>query len=463
MIFRICDSKGMHKLFPYQEQGIKYLSGRKHALLADEMGLGKTVQAIRGLDAILAKTAIVICPSVARINWLREFEMWGQISRNIVIMEQLSDMPPQDSVIICSFDYATRNFEKLKKIGAEALILDEAQYVKTVGAKRTTAIMGKNGVLHSVKRAWFLSGTPAPNHPGELWVLLFTFGVTKMAHDAFIEKYCTYRKTTYGVQITGANRAKIPELKLLLKDVMLRRLKKDVMKELPHISYTYEHVLPGRVAIEDQASFMDYFVPTDRRAELKEKLQKEAELLRMVFDASGDNADAKFKTLEGVQQSVSTLRRFIGLQKVEPVVELVRSAFQNHSYKKVVLFAVHRDVIEGLRVGLQEFHPVVIYGGTDPKKRQRNIDRFQKYDKYKIFIGNIQAAGTAITLTAAHHVLFVEQDWVPGNNAQAVMRVHRIGQENNVSVRFVTIDKTLDTRIAYLLRKKTEELTEIFD
>jgi SNF2 family DNA or RNA helicase len=83
--------------------------------------------------------------------------------------------------------------------------------------------------------------------------------------------------------------------------------------------------------------------------------------------------------------------------------------------------------------------------------------------KCKVFIGNIMAAGTAINLTVASHVYFVEQDWVPGNNAQAVMRVHRIGQDKNVSVHFVTIDKSLDTKIAYLLKKKTQELTEIFD
>jgi SNF2 family DNA or RNA helicase len=80
-----------------------------------------------------------------------------------------------------------------------------------------------------------------------------------------------------------------------------------------------------------------------------------------------------------------------------------------------------------------------------------------------VFIGNIHAAGTAITLTAAHHVWFVEQDWVPGNNAQAIMRCHRIGQKNNVSVQFISLDNSLDHTIMLILKRKTRELTEIFD
>jgi SNF2 family DNA or RNA helicase len=128
-----------------------------------------------------------------------------------------------------------------------------------------------------------------------------------------------------------------------------------------------------------------------------------------------------------------------------------------------VIFAIHRDVIENMRVGLRQFGAVCLYGGTDPEKRQKNIDRFQNNPKCRVFIGNIHAAGTAITLTAAHHVTFIEQDWVPGNNAQAVMRCHRIGQENPVSVRFIVLDGTLDAKIGYILKRKTADLTHIFD
>jgi SWI/SNF-related matrix-associated actin-dependent regulator 1 of chromatin subfamily A len=175
------------------------------------------------------------------------------------------------------------------------------------------------------------------------------------------------------------------------------------------------------------------------------------------------NIEDKTAVISGVADSISTLRRYMGLQKVEPIVEMVKAAFKAKAYEKLVIFAIHRDVIENLRVGLRELKPVVLYGGTDPEKRQRNIDRFQNNPACKVFIGNIQAAGTAITLTAAHNVWFVEQDWVPGNNAQAVMRCHRIGQENPVTVRFISLDQSLDHAVMLILKRKVRDLTQIFD
>ena len=453
----------MDKLFPYQIEGVKWLSGRNTAILADEMGLGKTVQAIRGLDSIHAKTVIIICPSVARINWLREFEMWANLKREYAIMTKLTDKPPEGATIICSFDYASKNYQALNKIKWDVMIVDEAHFLKSQGAKRAKSIMGVEGIVRAARRTWLMTGTPAPNHPGELWVPLYTFGVTKLTYDDFIRRYCVIRDTTFGPQITGANVKNIPELKQLISNIMLRRLKRDVMKELPPITYGYKHVEPGLVKVQDMASFLQYFVPTDKIDILKEKLRREAETLNILFSNTKNDTEDHLRVIQGLQESVSTLRRYLGLQKVQPTVEIIIQAIKSKTFKKVVIFAVHRDVIEELRIGLREFYPVVLYGNTDPKQRQKNIDRFQNTEKYQVFIGNIQAAGTAITLTAAHNVYFVEQDWVPGNNAQAVMRVHRIGQENPVSVRFVVLDKTLDARIGFILKKKTEELTQIFD
>jgi SWI/SNF-related matrix-associated actin-dependent regulator 1 of chromatin subfamily A len=453
----------MDKLFPYQDQGAEFLSRKNYALLADEMGLGKTAQAILGLDRVSALIALVICPSVARINWLREFEMWSEFPRRYEVMAALTDTPSKGVTVICSYDYATENFEKLAKIKWDALVLDEAHFLKSHEAKRAKAILGVSGIARSAQKIWLLSGTPAPNHPGELWIMLYTFGVTKLKYDDFIDRYCIVRNTSFGRKVVAANTANIPELRQLLSQIMLRRLKKDVMSQLPPISYGHVSVEAGPVDVEILPSFTQYFLPVDRRDELKLELERQANLLKSVESNMRPEMNDKLATLAAISDSVSTLRRYIGLQKCRDAIEIINRELENNAYQKIVIFAIHRDVIETMRGGLRKFKPVTLYGGTDPDKRQRNIDRFQRDPKCRVFIGNIHAAGIAITLTAAHHVTFIEQDWVPGNNAQAIMRCHRIGQENPVSVRFIVLDKTLDAKIGFILKRKTEQLTEIFD
>jgi SWI/SNF-related matrix-associated actin-dependent regulator 1 of chromatin subfamily A len=453
----------MIDLFPYQDAGSEFLASKKYALLADEMGLGKTVQAIRGLSRIRAERTLIICPSVARINWFREFEMWSQTKIVVSVMTKLSDIPPLKGNVVCSFDYATKNFEKLRMIKWDAIVVDEAHFLKSHEAQRAKAILGVGGVSSNADRVWLMSGTPAPNHPGELWIMLFVFGVTKLSYNAFINRYCIVRPTTYGLKVVSAKVEMIPELRQLLSKFMLRRLKKDVMKELPPISYGNVSIEAGLVDVEILPSFTQYFMPTNRRSELNDELKRQQELLNNVEANMKPNQDDKLQALAAISDSVSTLRRYIGLQKCEGSIEIIRSELESKAYDKIVIFAIHRDVIETLRVGLRDFGAVCLYGGTDPEKRQKNIDRFQNNPKCRVFIGNIHAAGTAITLTKAHHVTFVEQDWVPGNNAQAIMRCHRIGQDNPVSVRFIVLDGTLDSKIGFILKRKTEQLTQIFD
>ena len=104
---------------------------------------------------------------------------------------------------------------------------------------------------------------------------------------------------------------------------------------------------------------------------------------------------------------------------------------------------------------------VTLYGGTNADTRQKNIDKFQNNPKCRVFIGNIQAAGTGITLTAAHEVAFIEADWVPANNAQAAMRCHRIGQTKPVRVRFFSCAGSVDEDVMNTLRRKAYELSRL--
>lgn len=456
--------------FPFQVSGAEWLSGQKVALLADEMGLGKTATTILGLDKARLFRVLILCPAVARVNWEREFKRFQVIDRTFEIIDSGKKEISWKNSVICSYDLVEKVLGASAKF--DALILDESHFLKSLTTKRTISVLGKNGLAHQIPVVWALSGTPAPNHAGELWPLLFTFGATKLKYEEFLNEFCTFYRHRLRfreeLRITGTNTAKIPQLREILKPIILRRKKEDVMKELPPIVFDDFVVSPGPVDLGVQTGFVQYVFPIDRRKELFEKLEKQRDLLASIWDAIGqtearNKTTDRLKAVEGMAKSLSTLRMFTGIQKVRSVVDLVTHELESGAYQKIVLFAIHQGVIEGLRVGLNKFRPVTVYGGTPPEKRQRNVDKFQNTERCKIFIGNIQAAGTAITLTASNQVLFVEQSWVPGDNSQAAMRCHRIGQTKPVFVRFCGLANSIDAKVASVLKEKTRQLTEIFD
>lgn len=433
------------KFDPYQFIGAEFLASKRFALLADDMGLGKTAQTVLAADMVRANKILVICPAVARVNWKREFNEFSIYDREFVVCYGSADWPGVCSVV--SYDYATEHHSRLIQMQWDLIIIDESHFVKEPEAKRTVRIYGKDGIIRKTQRFWALSGTPAPNHAGELWPMLFTFGVTNLAYDKYVEKFCNGRVVYYGgkpkLKVLGTKKKAIPEIKAMLSKVMLRRLKEEVLKDLPPIKYVDVTVEPGNV-------------------ELVWEYVKEENAVEKALSFARNDDDASL-VLEGIADSVATLRRTNGLQKVHAAVEIVTHELNDWACDKIVIFAYHTEVIDKLKEGLKAFNPVVIRGGVSHKLRQEAIDNFQNDKDCRVFIGNILAAGTAITLTASCQVLFVEQDWVPGNNAQAAMRCHRRGQTRPVFVRCMGIADSIDEKISSVLRRKSQELTQIFD
>lgn len=449
--------------FSYQVDGAKWLTENNYCLLADDMGLGKSRQCVMASTLVEAKKILIICPAIARPNWQNEFNKWSPHPVNFKICYTLKDSPSPSESAIVSFDYAAQNKDSLRMHDWDLLIIDECHFIKSVEAKRTAAIYGTEGIIRKAKRCWALSGTPAPNHAGELWPLLYTFGVTKLKYDSFVKRYCNTYLFQRRLQITGTKTSHIPELKLMLDKVMLRRTKSDVNIDLPPLSFGDIVVDGGHVDLVLNPSFQQYIFPTDRRSILIEKLEEEKKLIMDSINLVKKRESHKpheelLRTFSGIAQSVSTLRRYTGVQKVDPVAEIVKNELESNAYDKIVIFAIHRDVIEGIRLKLSKYHAVTVYGGTNPETRVKNIKKFQTNPKCRVFVGNIGAVGTAINLTVASQVLFVEQDWVPGNNAQAAMRCHRVGQKNPVFVRIVSLTDSIDQKVNLILKKKAKEI-----
>lgn len=465
-------------LYPYQRAGVDFLAARRFALLADEMGLGKSAQAVVASDRINAERILVICPASVRINWTREYAKFSTRPLTMRAVLTGSDVTrclretANGGLLACSYDLATQkepNALLRSWLSNGHLLLDEVHFLKSVEAQRSHAVLGRGGLVHSARRTWALSGTPAPNHLAELWPLLRVFGATRDSYDQHVARFCRVRHTRHGDIITGNKN--IPEFRQLIHPWILRRLVKDVMPELPPIRFEDVTVPAGEV--DEEVCFPEYFMLQNRRAELHAQLAKQREGLQGLFNLAGAGVGGTFstKTYDAIATMmtgpgpISTLRRYVGLQRVQGVVDLVKDELES-GLDKIVIFAIHRDVIENLRVGLAKYGAVTLYGGTNPTTKQRNIDKFAKNPKCRVFIGNLQAAGTGVDglQNQCCNVLLVEKYGVPGVMAQAIMRVRRNGQTRPVLVRSVKMENDdLFNRVEETLYRRTRDLVAAFD
>ncbi len=422
----------MNELYPFQRAGADWLKMADHALLADQPGLGKTVQTLVAAAELGCMDILVICPAIAKAHWRKHFETWHpQAVGTIVTYDKLS----RDAAFI----------KTLREQEWDLLILDEAHYLKTKKAKRTKAVYGPankltGGIAKSAKRVWLLTGTPSPNHAGELWThmralwpkLILNQARQPMNEYEFQNKFCKVKDTTFGRQITGS--ANIPELRMRLAPAILRRMKTAVLPELPPLVF--------RLLPVDPPSYMDQEPPSEMPQEL--------------------DGDELLAWIKANAVALAAERRQVGLLKAEVACEWIINELEGNT-RKLIVFAWHKDVLRTIFERMTEFNPVLIDGSTPEHKRVEIIEAFQEDPKFRLFIGQIKACGVAITLTAASDILFVEQDWTPDNNYQAACRAHRIGQKDGVLAQAMYLNNSVDERVQRALVRKQNDLVKLYD
>lgn len=450
----------MLDLRPYQVTGARWLAPLTQAFLADDMGLGKSAQVIHAADLVRAEDILVLCPASVRVNWEREFKKFSPFDRPCAVIESGKDRIPDHGVVICSYDLGVILADKLKTRIWDILVLDEAHYLKERSAKRSRAIYGRGsrfpGLEAKAKRTWRLSGTPAPNDASELFTHLKSAGIVTEPYWDYVYRYCSGFDNDFGYKITGNKNTE--ELKQRMAGFLLRRRKEDVLTELPPISF--DTVVVPRSKVELDPWFYEQWRSIGQPAFLKQL----EEANRAVSEALTTESEDKLKTLESMASSMATLRRYIGLAKLPAILDIIEDELKTGALQKIVLFGIHQQVIEQARDRLKAFGAVTVYGGTPADKRQKHIDKFAKDPKTRVFVGNIIAAGVGINglQDSCCEVGFLESDWVPANNAQAAMRVHRMGQKNPVRVRVFALEKSIDDEIQEALTRKMRELAKLF-
>jgi SWI/SNF-related matrix-associated actin-dependent regulator 1 of chromatin subfamily A len=468
----------MRHPFPYQELAIDWLAFRSRAVLALEMGLGKTGVAIRAADQLGLRKILVVCPAVAITNWIREFALWQTFPRTVGGIYQSRDRPDTD-VVIVNYDKISRNsVADLLNRKWDLVIADEGHALKTASASRTKKFYGvlngpvgnplQGGLVSQAKNVWILTATPIPNHLGEIWthiralmpqLLPLNPNSRPLTYWQFVERYCECRDTPFGIQILGNKKSMIPEIQAMLRSFVLRVRKVDVLPDLPPIRFVTTVIEAGDIGSK--------LTELERHPDIVE-LERTLAAARAAVElrdgkvGSSDRNDL-LDTLANRPGHIATLRRMTSVVKVNPAIELLKSELESGALNKVIVFAVHREAITLLTAGLAEFGAVQLHGGTSPKDRQDAIDGFQNDPDTRVFVGQIQACGTAINLTSASDVVFVESSWVPSDNSQAASRAHRIGTKSAVLVRFLALAGSVDELVQDALARKTAAINQVLN
>ena len=431
--------------YPYQVEGsermIRAMDTHLGVLNADEMGLGKTAQTLMTLNRTPVERVLIVCPASLKLNWLREYEAWNTSGR-VPALAYGDRIPLDAGTIIINYDILGRNFKPLLEWDPQIIVYDEAHYLKNPKSQRTQAALA----LPAIRRL-FLTGTPIVNRPMELWPILNAIdeGRFKSQHDYGLRHCGAFQmavKTKRGVRkvwnYSGASR--LAELHQLIKPWVIRRLKRDVLRDLPPKT---------RQVIELSGSANLVAAEAEAWEQVCADVGYEAAVSQIEAGAGPAFAD------------MSRVRLLLAMAKVRPAVEHIKNVLE--SEKKLVVFAHHIDVVDHLKEALAAFRPAVITGVTPTKRRQAEVDAFQSDPNRRVFIGNIRAAGVGLTLTAASTVVFVELDWTPGNMTQAEDRCHRIGQTDNVLVQHLVLSGSLDATMARKLIAKQKTADAVVD
>ena len=426
---------------PFQKAGIEFAYNKGNVLIGDDMGLGKTIQGIGLANKMNAKHILVVVPASVRFGWESKIHLWSTIS-NVKTLVCLSGIDaeainPFYNYVIVSYNLATNKemHKRLRGIEWDLLILDEAHYLKTPTAKRTRAIFGGGigdfqhvNLINHCKKVCALTGTPLLNRPKECYTLargLHWESIDWASEEAFENRY-NKPKTREYPEIKG----RLPELHARLRsNFMIRRLKEEVLEDLPDKNYEMTYLEPDGQITEVLAK--QKLVDFDPRNFVKSNIDSEGH--------------------------ISTLRREMGEAKVDRVASHIQYLLDIQGVQKLVVGFHHHTVRELLVDKLYKYGIHVYHGKMTPKAKQQSFDTFiEDGEKSKIFLGQLNSAGEGLDglQHICQYVVFAEIAWTPSGNQQFIDRIFRIGQHDNVIAQFLISPGSFDERILNVVLEK---------
>ncbi|MBN1914466.1 MAG: DEAD/DEAH box helicase [Parachlamydiales bacterium] len=432
---------------PYQKEGIywlerlrkMYLSG----ILADDMGLGKTLQAIVAITQNLQENSealsLVVCPTSLLYNWEEEINKFNPHLKVVIIegtpvqRKKLLGQLKKYHVVITSYTLMQKDVDLYKKYAFSYAILDEAQHIKNRGTRNAKSVKE----IHAAHRL-ILTGTPIENSLEELWSLFdYLMPGFLSTFERYSEKY-----------IRSSGETHIKNMQYLRKKVspfILRRMKSDVLSDLPAVSEITYYCKLGDVQLDLYNSYA-----ASARDELVKLVEKEgfekvqihilATLTRLKQICCHPAIFAKEKPEEGDSA------------KYEMLIELLQSLVEGEH--KTVVFSQYTRMLQIMRTDLQKMGIRFSYLDGTTKNRLQIVKDFNENPEISVFLVSLKAGGTGLNIVGADTVIHYDMWWNPAVENQATDRVHRIGQKKRVSAYKLVTKNSIEEKILKLQERK---------
>lgn len=473
-------------------------AGTGRILLADEMGLGKTISSLAIMSAYQQNEwpLLILCPASLRYTWPAEIEKflpWITPQSTHVVRgaddvtfaaeivkwrkkqreQQLNNndnkpkkkKKPPYQIIICTYSLLQSRWavsKALQNCNFQCVIADESHNLKDNRSQRCELALP---IMKKAKRLVLLSGTPALNRPVELYPQLIALDPTgrifpgasgTMSFTQYTRRYCAAKRKRFGWDVKGISNA--DELHQCLKKVMLRRLKSQVLHDLPS---KQRSIVPIIMKDTEKVKESQYVM---------EEWSAACKARDNISDLDAD--DVAQAAVRDSQRAMMQAYQAGGIAKASAVAEYIIDWLRGcDSTQKLVVFAHHKDVMDCLQNAIStEFKGKLgmmrIDGSVTPQERAKRVKQFQTNKGVRLALLSMTAAGVGLTLTAASNIIFAELHWTPGVLAQAEDRCHRIGQASSVNVTYcICKDEALsiDMAIWKMLTNKTGNLSKIVD
>lgn len=430
----------------YQEEGVRWLERLRSmylgGILADDMGLGKTPQAIVALSQYRKKKklpSLIVCPTSLLYNWKEEFNKFnhklnvtvvdGIPSHRKKLIDELSDY----DAVITSYTLLQKDIEQYKNFSFGYVILDEAQHIKNRGTRNAKSVK-----MVRAEHRLILSGTPIENSLDELWSLFdFLMPGFLSSYDRFVEKY---------IRLPSTEQSKnLAYLKKKVAPFILRRMKSDVLDDLPPISEIIYHCQ----LTEGQQELYRSYAESARN-----------ELVKLVERDGFDRVQIHvLATLTRLKQICCHPAIFAKERpepgdsaKYEMLLELLQSLVEGGH--KTVIFSQYTRMLQIMREDLEQRNISFVYLDGSSKNRLEIVKKFNEDSSILVFLVSLKAGGTGLNLVSADTVIHYDMWWNPAVESQATDRVHRIGQKKSVSsYKLVTLG-TIEEKIAEMQKRK---------
>lgn len=453
------------KLLGYQRAGVSYgISKDGRFLIADECGLGKTVQAL-AFAAYYRNDwpLLIVAPRSLLLNWKKEVEKWfaNIIDPSDINVLSTSNKKIRGKIIIASYGVASKLKNKLENyIGVKGvMVVDECHNIKTFKSKTNQGIYLMS---HFIKRVCLMSGTPFLNRTEELFGTLHCIDpIYWNDYYNFVYNYCDAEKSKFGLYVQGVSK---PETlsKILRNNYMVRRLKKDVLSQLP----------PKRRSVI-------YLDVDDRFNKKVDVLVRNEELLILktilnnVDVASARNEYFKLNSSTG-DNSLFEAYEASGLSKIESLVELLVEKFNSH--EKIIVYGHHDSFLTALEdrfveeinkksenLPSKEFISKIDGKSGTIAYKNSIVEKFQNVKKKQLLFLSIKAANAGLTLTESDYMIMGEFPWNYGISIQCEDRIHRIGQLRESEIIYPIADNSFDGYLWNLIVNKSNLSSDVLD